>query len=179
MIGICAPNVTSGLDALKLWLADLGLPKNKLYGMDVDGKPAQAPEGAVFIKYNSDSGNADLSGYAFQSRGVLFTPELADGVFRQYAYLPLDLPATNGNSHVPIGCPAFESNVTNNVQREREEDNQNATGERRVQPVQQQSRHSRTTVNFRPTDAQVKKLEELAKTGNEQARTILQQIQNI
>jgi hypothetical protein len=94
----------------------------------------------VFIKYNSDSGDAFLSGRAVQVepmnftfnapeyiflklkydgtafelgsqfqpaplhsgyggeyRGVLFTPELGDGAFRQYGYLPLDLPAGGGD----------------------------------------------------------------------------------
>ena len=46
----------------------------------------------MFIKYNSDSGDAFLSGYGGEYRGVLFTPELGDGAFRQYGYLPLDLP---------------------------------------------------------------------------------------
>jgi len=43
--------------------------------------------------YNSDSGDAFLSGYGGEYRGVLFTPELGDGAFRQYGYLPLNLPA--------------------------------------------------------------------------------------
>jgi len=38
---------------------------------------------AVFIKYNSASGDAFLSGYAGDARGVLFTPGLPDGVFRR------------------------------------------------------------------------------------------------
>ena len=36
----------------------------------------------MFIKYNSASGDAFLSGYAGDSRGVLFTPGLPDAVFR-------------------------------------------------------------------------------------------------
>ena len=31
--------------------------------MDVDGEPVDPPEGPVFVKYNSDSGDAFLSGY--------------------------------------------------------------------------------------------------------------------
>ena len=92
MMGICAPDAASGLEALRAWVADLGLPRGKLHGMDVDGVPAEPPEGPVFLKYNSDSGDAFLSGYGGEYRGVLFTPELGDGAFRQYGYLPLELP---------------------------------------------------------------------------------------
>lgn len=92
MMGICAPDAASGLAALRAWVADLGLPRGKLRGMDVDGVPAEPPEGPVFLKYNSDSGDAFLSGYGGEYRGVLFTPELGDGAFRQYGYLPLELP---------------------------------------------------------------------------------------
>ena len=92
MMGICAADAEEGLSALKAWTADLGLPKGKLHGLDVDGVPVEPPKGPVFIKYNSDSGDAFLSGYGGEYRGVLFTPELGDGAFRQYGYLPLDLP---------------------------------------------------------------------------------------
>ena len=92
MMGICAPDAEGGLVALKAWTADLGLPRGRLHGLDVDGEPVDPPAGPVFIKYNSDSGDAFLSGYGGEYRGVLFTPELGDGAFRQYGYLPLDLP---------------------------------------------------------------------------------------
>ena len=92
MMGICAPDADEGLVALKAWTADLDLPKGKLHGLDVDGVRQEPPSGPVFIKYNSDSGDAFLSGYGGDYRGVLFTPELGDGAFRQYGYLPLDLP---------------------------------------------------------------------------------------
>ena len=45
----------------------------------------------MFIKYNSASGDAFASPYGGGARGVLFTPALADGAFRQYGYLPLAL----------------------------------------------------------------------------------------
>jgi hypothetical protein len=93
MLGICAPDAAGGLAALKAWVTDLGLPRGKLHGMDIDGVEQPPPEGPVFLKYNSDSGDAFLSGYGGEFRGVLFTPELGDGSFRQYGYLPLDLPA--------------------------------------------------------------------------------------
>ena len=93
MLGICAPDAAGGLAALKAWVTDLGLPRGKLHGLDIDGVEQPPPEGPVFLKYNSDSGDAFLSGYGGEFRGVLFTPELGDGAFRQYGYLPLDLPA--------------------------------------------------------------------------------------
>jgi hypothetical protein len=93
MLGICAPDAAGGLAALKAWVTDLGLPRGKLHGMDIDGVEQPPPEGPVFLKYNSDSGDAFLSGYDGEFRGVLFTPELGDGSFRQYGYLPLELPA--------------------------------------------------------------------------------------
>ena len=93
MLGICAPDAAAGLAALKAWVTDLGLPRGKLHGLDIDGVEQPPPEGPVFLKYNSDSGDAFLSGYGGEFRGVLFTPELGDGAFRQYGYLPLALPA--------------------------------------------------------------------------------------
>eukprot|EP00976_Prorocentrum_cordatum_P093423 1189354-Prorocentrum_minimum.AAC.7 len=90
MAGVCASDQQSGLRALKSWTAALGLPKGRLHGMDLNGKPITIP-GAVYIKYNSASGDAVISGYAGEYRGVLFTPQLPDGEFRQYGYLPLGL----------------------------------------------------------------------------------------
>ena len=46
--------------------------------MDLNGRPVAVP-GAVFGKYDSMSGDAFLSGYAGEYRGVLFTPLLPDG----------------------------------------------------------------------------------------------------
>ena len=91
MLGVCASSADEGLSTLKSWTAELGLPKGKLHGMDRDGVPIDPPKGAVFIKYNSLSGDAYISGYGGEYRGVLFTPELADAAFRQYGYLPLDV----------------------------------------------------------------------------------------
>lgn len=90
MFGVCAPSQRSGLQALKEWTAGLGLPKGRLHGMDNEGRPLELV-GSVYIKYNSQSGDAHISGYAGHYRGVLFTPVLADGAFRQYGYLPLNL----------------------------------------------------------------------------------------
>mmetsp|Transcript_28584 Transcript_28584/g.91096 ORF Transcript_28584/g.91096 Transcript_28584/m.91096 type:complete len:202 (+) Transcript_28584:297-902(+) len=90
MLGVCGPTQGAGVDALKGWVPALGLPKGRLHGMDKAGVPIDMA-GAVFIKYNSISGDADLSGYGGLYRGVLFTPQLPDGEFRQYGYLPLGL----------------------------------------------------------------------------------------
>jgi hypothetical protein len=91
MLGVCASDAAEGLSTLKSWTSELGLPRGKLHGMDRDGVPIDPPKGAVFIKYNSLSGDAYISGYGGDYRGVLFTPELADAAFRQYGYLPLDV----------------------------------------------------------------------------------------
>jgi len=90
MLGLCASDCTEGVKALQAWTNALGLPRRTLHGMDTDGVPTQLP-GPVFIKYNSASGDAHLSGYAGEARGVLFTPGLPDGAFRQYGYLPVQL----------------------------------------------------------------------------------------
>ena len=105
MLGLCAASSDEGLAALKAWTARLGLPRKLLHGMDRDGVPtpvlgcvrhaanvgswpalsAQAwptIRRPVFIKYNSASGDAFISGYGGEARGVLFTPALADGEFR-------------------------------------------------------------------------------------------------
>lgn len=90
MMGICACNVEMGLAALKAWVSDLGLPKGKLFGMDVNGVPTP-PKGLVFIKYNSDDGDAIISDYDGNYRGVILTTELTNGGFRQFGHLPLGL----------------------------------------------------------------------------------------
>lgn len=91
MLGICAASAEEGLNSLRTWTTELALPRGKLHGMDKDGVPVDPPKGAVFIKYNSLSGDAYISGYGGTFRGVLFTPELDDGAFRQFGYLPLDV----------------------------------------------------------------------------------------
>lgn len=91
MLGICAASAEEGLTFLRSWTTELALPRGKLHGMDKDGVPVDPPQGAVFIKYNSLSGDAYISGYGGTFRGVLFTPELDDGSFRQFGYLPLDV----------------------------------------------------------------------------------------
>ena len=91
MFGICAETGREGIDALKVWTEELNLPRGKLHGLDTDGVPKPIPEEAVFIKYNSLSGDAFCSEYHGEFRGVLFTPVLNDGVFRQFGYLDLSL----------------------------------------------------------------------------------------
>ena len=117
MLGICAPDAAGAVAALKAWTSALGLPRRLLHGMDTAGVPvpmegcvavacmlrclrlftraafpySRALFRAVFIKYNSASGDAFASPYGGDARGVLFTPGLPDGAFRQYGYLPLRL----------------------------------------------------------------------------------------
>lgn len=90
-IGICATSAALGISNLKGWVADLGLPKGRLFGLDVDGVLVPPPHGAVYIKYNSDTGDAKISSYPGAFRGVVFTPTLTDGKFRQFGHLPLSL----------------------------------------------------------------------------------------
>ncbi|EOD10132.1 hypothetical protein EMIHUDRAFT_471782, partial [Emiliania huxleyi CCMP1516] len=102
MLGFCADDAASGVAALKAWVTSLGLPKGTLHGMDRDGVPLDMSTfGSVYIKYSSHSlsagdppGTAILSGYGGDFRGVYFNPQLPDGLFRQYAVLPL--------SHFPL-----------------------------------------------------------------------------
>ena len=109
MFGICASDAASGVQALKAWVTALGLPKGPLHGMDKDGVPLDMSDfGGVYIKYSSlplgqdPGGCAMLSGYTGEFRGVYFNPSLADGQFRQFAVLPLDLFA----SETPIELSA-------------------------------------------------------------------------
>lgn len=102
MLGICAQDAIEGVNTLKAWVTCLDLPKGPIHGMDIDGVPIDMSNfGAVYIKYNSLSsaqdpqGSAQLSGYKGDVRGVYFSPMLPDGIFRQYAVLPLDLFASD------------------------------------------------------------------------------------
>ena len=100
MFGICAQTGREGIDALKIWTEELTLPKGKLHGLDTDGIPKPIPSEAVFIKYNSLSGDAFCSEYHGEFRGVLFPPVLIDGVFRQFGYLDLSLFDDNNDADV-------------------------------------------------------------------------------
>lgn len=116
MMGILAPNVNQGIAALKEWTSELDLPRGKLFGMDVDGKPVPPPKGPVFIKYNSQHGSAHVSRDRGNFCGVLLTtsaklphadkspihtPELKDGSFNQFGYLPLKLVEQAGGGDIP------------------------------------------------------------------------------
>eukprot|EP00747_Dinoflagellata_sp_TGD_P210401 gnl/TRDRNA2_/TRDRNA2_83676_c0_seq1.p1 gnl/TRDRNA2_/TRDRNA2_83676_c0~~gnl/TRDRNA2_/TRDRNA2_83676_c0_seq1.p1 ORF type:complete len:303 (-),score=43.82 gnl/TRDRNA2_/TRDRNA2_83676_c0_seq1:113-1021(-) len=125
MMGICAHNVSMGVAILDAWVNDLGLPQGKIYVGPVEGtcrrrramevkwgtvyvkqqrdgavkyNPLTQLTGAVYVKYNSDTGDAYMTAYDGEVRGVLFTPELDDGNFHQFAYLPLELPSAGGIS---------------------------------------------------------------------------------
>lgn len=99
MLGFCADDAVSAVDALKCWVSALGLPRGTLHGMDEGGVPRDMSTfGSVYIKYNSlptasgdPAGSAMLSGYGGEFRGVYFSPFLGDDSFDQYGVLPLDL----------------------------------------------------------------------------------------
>jgi len=91
MLGICAPGQDSALAALRLWTTKLGLPRGTLTGCDVDGVPVSLPpEQGVFVKYHSGSGNASLSAYNGDARGVLLNASTEES-WLQCGYLPLSL----------------------------------------------------------------------------------------
>ena len=91
MLGICAPGQDSALAALRLWTTKLGLPRGTLTGCDVDGVPVSLPpEQGVFVKYHSMSGNASLSAYNGDARGVLLNASTEES-WLQCGYLPLSL----------------------------------------------------------------------------------------
>ena len=112
MLGICASNAPEALAGLKSWVAELSLPRGMLHGMDVDGVPIPVEElGSVYVKYSTGGamtftemrksgrgfdalwrpGDALLEMYDGDFRGVYFSVELGDGVFRQFGVLPTDL----------------------------------------------------------------------------------------
>ena len=112
MLGICAANAPEALGGLKTWVAEISLPRGMLHGMDVDGIPIPVEElGAVYVKYSTGGamtfsemrksgrgfdalwrpGDALLEMYDGDFRGVYFSVELGDGVFRQFGVLPTDL----------------------------------------------------------------------------------------
>jgi len=112
MLGICASNAPEALGGLKSWVSELALPRGMLHGMDVDGIPIPVEElGSVYVKYSTGGamtfsemrksgrgfdalwrpGDALLEMYDGDFRGVYFSVELGDGVFRQFGVLPTDL----------------------------------------------------------------------------------------
>ena len=112
MLGICAANAPEALGGLKSWVSELDLPRGMLHGMDVDGVPIPVEElGSVYVKYSTGGamtftemrksgrgfdalwrpGDALLEMYDGDFRGVYFSVELGDGVFRQFGVLPTDL----------------------------------------------------------------------------------------
>lgn len=102
LMGFCASNVDMGLNALKAWVTDLGLPRGRLFGLDKDGVPIPPPKGPVYIKYSSDNGDAEISSYSGRYRGVVFTPQLTDGKFRQFGHLPLALLSGGEPEAIPL-----------------------------------------------------------------------------
>jgi hypothetical protein len=92
LLGICADSAEAGVAALKAWVSALELPRGLLYNADKDGVARDlARYGPAYIKYNSATGAAHLGHCPGEFRGVIFTPHLQDGKFRQYGSLPLNL----------------------------------------------------------------------------------------
>ncbi|KAL1496513.1 hypothetical protein AB1Y20_016467 [Prymnesium parvum] len=87
-LGLCAANASVALRCLRQWTSALSLPRAPVRGDVAEG-------GAAYLKYDSrpaaGPAAARLSAYAGGYRGVYFHPELPDGLFRQYAVLPLEL----------------------------------------------------------------------------------------
>lgn len=84
-IGICADNLTQGIEALASYLKALG------YNYDFT---QQHPESAepVYIKFNTRTMNYYVNTYDDNSRGVLVaTQGSEEAVLGTYGYFPLDL----------------------------------------------------------------------------------------
>ena len=107
-LGFCATGAPEALAGLRSWVAALALPRGVIRGMDIDGVPIPIEElGSVYVKYSTGSavrgrgresdtvlwqpGDAVLEGYAGDFRGIYFSVELGDGMFRQFGVLPGDL----------------------------------------------------------------------------------------
>ena len=98
MMGICAQDAVGGIAALKAWTGDLGHQGGSCTGWTWTASRWIRRRDPCSSSTTPDSGDAFLSGYGGEYRGVLFTPELGDGAFRQYGYLPLDLPGGGDES---------------------------------------------------------------------------------
>lgn len=84
IFGVCADTTTQGLAALKNYVEALG------YKANFDITPI---EGAVYIKFNPNSGLCYLDSYTGIHRGVLVSYQSSDdqGINEMYGHLPLDL----------------------------------------------------------------------------------------
>lgn len=84
ILGICADTSDQGVLALKTYSAALG------YEAKVDLTPV---EGAVYIKFNSQTGLCYLDSYSGNYRGVLVSCQSSQygSINEMYGHLPLDL----------------------------------------------------------------------------------------
>lgn len=84
IFGVCADTTTQGLAALKNYVEALG------YKPSFDITPI---EGAVYIKFNPNSGLCYLDSYTGIHRGVLVSYQSSDdeGINEMYGHLPVDL----------------------------------------------------------------------------------------
>jgi hypothetical protein len=88
IFGICANTAAQGLSALKTYAQALG------YQPNLDLTPI---EGAVYIKYNGNSGLCYIDSYTGEHRGVLVSCQSSfeGGINEMYGHLPLDLFASS------------------------------------------------------------------------------------
>ena len=83
-IGICADNLTRGLEALESYLKALG------YSYDSQQHPESAEP--VYIKFNTRKMNYYVNSYTGNSRGVLVAMQGSEeAVLGTYGYFPLNL----------------------------------------------------------------------------------------
>jgi len=85
ILGICADTAEQAIASLHAYLA--------AFGLEALPQPAEAIEGAVYLKYNPKSGLCYLKPYEGTHRGVLVSCQSAyDGdVNETFGHLPLDL----------------------------------------------------------------------------------------
>ena len=97
-LGIMAPTAEKASESLNEWLRGLALPGVDVRIVDEQNQPADSDiSGAVYLKYSysEDSGDpkvgAYMKPYPFAGRGVLFNPDLEDGMMHMYGDFPLAL----------------------------------------------------------------------------------------
>eukprot|EP00669_Euglena_mutabilis_P002534 TRINITY_DN13187_c0_g1_i1.p5 TRINITY_DN13187_c0_g1~~TRINITY_DN13187_c0_g1_i1.p5 ORF type:complete len:130 (-),score=30.43 TRINITY_DN13187_c0_g1_i1:15-404(-) len=102
-----APTGERAFLTLREWVRGLNLARGQVIATDLAGLQQPDPKAwwgvPVFLKYSSTGatpGDASIVPYNGPNRGVIFTPMLPDGQFRQYGDLPLytftDPPLSDG-----------------------------------------------------------------------------------
>jgi len=101
VLGILADSGSQGLETLRCWIRELGLPKGVLHAYDRDGSEVEVhvlEDIPVYVKYNStNNGDAymkhnpsnDFTGVIFQP--LLPTDATEGDSFHQFGNLPLSL----------------------------------------------------------------------------------------